>query len=175
MVAADGVLVIGRGAWNSIDEWNTRALKARGLTDFQIEHLARLPEQTRGYPKNPRVWTLSREFTQVIDRLPYYTGVLREEGHAVHIGFMGDATGYPSHVPLRAYLIGEVYARVTDKHNPALRVPSGMEEEVIRMREKTLIGLFTELQTNEEAIHLASYPGSSVELLKALQKADDEK
>ena len=79
--------------------------------EFRGQRLKELPEQTWGYPKIPFVWSVSREFMQLIDRMPYYSGVLKEDGRTVRLSF-ARSLNYMPEVSVEAYFKGSIYAKL---------------------------------------------------------------
>ena len=111
-------------------------------------------------------WGLSREFCQVIDRLPYYSGVVLEDSEKVNLGFMR-ATGFNPIIPLDAYLKGAIYAKLKGKCSNTY-VPRELESKVNEKMEK----LFRE---DIQPFSLVGFDCSINEMLERLQKEDSQK
>jgi len=81
------------------------------------QRLKEIPEQKPGYS----AWELSQEFCTLIDCLPFYTGIVLEDGESVNLGSM-ESMGFKPTIPLDTYLKGLVYAKlqgkVADTHVP---------------------------------------------------------
>jgi len=88
-----------------------------------MEELNKIPEQ---HPLHD--WSISKEFCNLIDRLPYYSGVIYEDGKSVELGFMRSC-GFDPVIPLDTYIKGAVYATLKSKLANTY-VPAGLETKV---------------------------------------------
>lgn len=124
-----------------------------------------LPEQSRTFND----FYISREFKNLIDSLPFYSGVVLEDGKTVNLGF-AQSQGFDPILPLRPYIMGLIYAVATNHHSNT-HVPKELEgmfrEEYQRevdkaVKEFSLVGVIP-------------YKGSSKKELERLAKEDAEK
>ncbi len=89
-----------------------------------MEELNKIPEQNPLYDD----WSISKEFCGLIDRLPFYSGVVYDDGKSVELGFMRSC-GFNPVIPLDAYIKGAVYAVLKSKLSNTY-VPAGLEIKV---------------------------------------------
>jgi hypothetical protein len=140
---------------------------------FEEQNLIELPEQKTGYPDYPFVWFISKEFRQMIERMPYYSGILLEgngeERKMVRLGFAQDL-GFLPEVPLKAYFKGDLHAKLLEKSRP-LYIPEGLEEIAKVAFHKSLDGILGDLR----GCILQDYFGTSKELEGYLKRDDEER
>ena len=137
--------------------------------EFQNPELKNLPEQQMGYPKSPFVWSVSREFRQLIEGMPYYSAVLREDGNTVRLSF-ARSMGYLPDISLEAYFKGSLYAKIIEKSRN-LYVPERLEARAKDVFQKSLEEILKELQSCD----LQAYRGTSADLMNDLRRADEER
>ncbi|MCK4552578.1 hypothetical protein KAT80_00035 [Candidatus Pacearchaeota archaeon] len=129
-----------------------------------MEDLKKIPEQE----PNPRGdWRISKEFCDLIDRLPHYSGVVLEDGKSVNIGFMR-SLGFDPIIHLDAYIKGAIYAILKERFAGTYS-PLKLESKV---KEKINGFISEELYTLSRPI---PYTCSSDEQLKKLGKEDSMK
>ncbi len=124
--------------------------------------LKTIPEQRFSYD----AWVISKEFCEVIDRLPYYSGVILEGGEKVNLGFMR-GSGFNPIISLDTYLKGVIYAKLKSKCSNTY-VPRELESKVNERMEK----LFRE---DIQPFSLVGFDCSVNEMLERLQKEDSQK
>ena len=112
-------------------------------------------------------WRISNEFCELIDRLPYYSGVVLEDGKSVNLGFM-KSLGYEPVISLDAYIKGWIYAMLKSKASSTY-VPNKHLEYA---RGKISEFLNQELSSLKDPV---TYHGSSEGLLRKLDKEDSMK
>jgi len=124
-----------------------------------MEELKKIPEQRVLYDS----WGISKEFCELIDRLPYYSGVVLEDGKFVNLSFISSA-GFDPVIPLEVYIKGAIYAILKEKY-ASTYVPTGLESKVKEQMNKIV---------NEEFITFdpVTYTCSSRKQLKKLNDGD---
>ena len=137
----------------------------------RTKELETIPEQELGYPKAPYVWSVSREFMQLIDRMPSYYGVLLEDGKTVKLAY-AEGLDHEPDIPLEAYLKGGIYATLLSKRGN-LYIPQGLRSEVKGKSKKAVKAILEEMET--ESCLMQEYSGTSGECMNELWRRDSER
>jgi len=132
------------------------------------EKLKNLPEHENGQD----IWFISQKFRKLIDCLPYYCGVLREDRKTVNLAF-ARGQGYNPEIPIEAYFKGEIHAILLGRSRP-LYIPDveGLVGVLSELRKKTLKDVLSEITSFPTPRH---YKGTSDDLLVELDKIDRER
>jgi hypothetical protein len=128
--------------------------------------LDKLPEQMPFHNE----WAISSDFCRVIDKFPYYSGVVLEDGERVNLGFL-KSEGFEPVVSWKTYIKGLFYAVLKSKLANTY-APQNLELNINERITQGIEKLFTE---EFRSISAVSYSGSSEEKMRELQEEDSQK